>query len=381
MKKRMFTFKALSLTLALLICLSGFSGFAFAAGSPMLYVSGSEGAPGELVTVVVNISDNPGIAGFCADLSYDPAVLTPVSVNAGNALTSGTLTSNFSSSGFDARDGVISFSFFGTSNVRNNGAFLSLTFRVNQSTDATLSVIGVDCYDVTNQDLEDVTITSRSGAVSIKEAEEDKDKEEDKTDKEEEKKVEIKLRNRASTIKYMVGRGNKFEPESNATRYEVVECFFNLFDVDVATNNTKSMFKDVDGKHVAMVNLFATAGVVQGMGDGTFQGNKTITRAEFCVFVVNLMGLDIKRVADQGFPDVKGNNWYVPYVNACAKAGYVKGRDTGEFDPNGLITRAEVATLINRITKVNVNAAKDCPFDDVDPGKWYYKQVAAAAKK
>lgn len=379
MKRKIFTFKVLSLTLVLLMCLAGFSGMSFAAASPMFYISGSEAAPGELVTVVVNISDNPGIAGFCADLTYDPSVLTPVSAKAGSALTGGTLTSNLDSSSFDAKDGMISFAYFSAADARNNGAFLTLTFRVNQNADAALSVIGVTCSDASNQNGEDVIVNSRSGAVSIKEAE--KDKEEDTTDKEEEKKVEIKLRNRASQIKYMVGRGDKFEPDSNATRYEVVECFFNLFDVDVATNNTKSMFKDVDGKHVAMVNLFATAGVIKGMGDGTFQGNKTITRAEFCVFVVNLMGLDIKRVADQGFPDVKGNNWYVPYVNACAKAGYVKGRDTGEFDPNGLITRAEVATLINRITKVNVNAANDCPFDDVDPGKWYYKQVAAAAKK
>ena len=139
-------------------------------------------------------------------------------------------------------------------------------------------------------------------------------------------------------------------------------------------------FKDVSTKYNTMVNLFAAAGVIKGYDDGTFKGDKTITRAEFCVLITNLMGLDISKARDQGFPDVKGNNWYVPYVNACAKAGYVKGRDTGNFDPNGLITRAEVATLINRITGADVESAVSCAYSDVNPAKWYFKQVAAAAK-
>ena len=377
MKKNTFKIKALSAIFAVVLCLSCFSSFAFAATTPILSVSSVEGAAGDIVTVSVFMSGNPGIAGMKVLLNFDKSVLTPVSAGAGAKLASTGVTTNVDDPSQNLRDlDAISFMFYRTTSYKGNGEFFTATFRINKDTKATSSIVSVVCREATNQDLDDISVNTTSGMITIKEAE----KEDDKTDSGNEAKATIKLRTKASKIKYMPGRSSgNFEPDANATRYEVVECFWNLFEVDVMVDPSKS-FKDVSTKYNTMVNLFAAAGVIKGYDDGTFKGDKTITRAEFCVLITNLMGLDISKARDQGFPDVKGNNWYVPYVNACAKAGYVKGRDTGNFDPNGLITRAEVATLINRITGADVESAVSCAYSDVNPAKWYFKQVAAAAK-
>ena len=286
--------------------------------------------------------------------------------------------SNLTSPDFKVSDELVAITMFGAEDCTSDGTFFKITFKVNKSASDISSAISISCSEATNQNFNEVSVRTSDGTVKVVAGEvKDEGKEEEKEDNT--KKDVIKLRTKASKIKYMVGRSStKFEPDANATRYEVLECFYNLFDVDVMAVDKK--FKDVSPKYKSMVNLFATAGVVKGYDDGTFKGDNTITRAEFCVFITNLMGLDIKKAKDQGFPDVKGSNWYVPYVNAVAKAGYVKGRDTGMFDPNGLITRAEVATLINRITKVNVDSATTCIYGDVNPSRWYFKQVAAAAK-
>ncbi len=382
MKKTKLPIRVLSALFAFLMCVSCFTSFSVAAETATLKAITSEVNAGETVTVTLAMSGNPGIAGMSVRLEYDSDVLTPVSVGEGSAISSSSITSNFDSPTFKASSELITFLLWGASNTYSNGSFFTVTFKAKDIAAEAVSAISVDCVDASNQDGDTVSVKCIGGSVKVLPGEEEKeeDPKEDET-----KKADIRLRTKAHKIKYMAGRtSDKFMPDENATRYEVVECFYNLFDVDVMA--TDKGFRDISPKYKSMVNLFASAGVIKGYdddGDGkpeVFKGDNTITRAEFCVLIVNLMGLDISKARDQGFPDVKGNNWYVSYVNAVAKAGYVKGRDTGKFDPNGLITRAEVATLINRITGVDVDAATTCIYGDVSPNKWYFKQVAAAAK-
>ncbi|MBQ8208820.1 MAG: S-layer homology domain-containing protein [Clostridia bacterium] len=381
MKKNKSSTKALSALLAVLMCLSCFAYFTFAASNPVLSVIGSEAAPGDLVTVTINMSGNPGIAGMSVDVSFDNSVLTPVSASAGSALVGKGVTSNFDDPSADTSDlDTIFFQLVSMKNVTTNGAFFTITFKVKDGSDAALSAIRINCNDAANQDLDDVYVNTTNGAVTILEAEEDDKKNEDNKDDEDlGQKAEIKLRNKASKIKYMVGRGDKFEPDEYATRYEVVECLYNLFDIDLMVDDDIS-FKDVDAKHNAMVKLFAAAGVINGYTDNTFRGNNTIKRSEFCVLVTALLDLDLGRARDQGFTDVKDKDWFAPYVNICAREGLVQGKGNNRFAPNANITRAEVATLINRITGADVDSATSCIYPDVDPDKWYFGQVAAAAK-
>ena len=165
-------------------------------------------------------------------------------------------------------------------------------------------------------------------------------------------------------------------PKQDATRYEVVEAFYNLFTVTVQSKD--SGLKDVDSKYKSMVDLFVAAGVLNGYpSDNTFRGTKTITRAEFCKIVCVLLSMETSGNVTDDLKDIKGH-WADEYITACYEAGYVQGKGEGRFAPNANITRAEVCTLINRIT--GAKAGTSCSYSDVKSTDWFFGAVAAAAK-
>lgn len=186
----------------------------------------------------------------------------------------------------------------------------------------------------------------------------------------------IGLKKDAATIKYMDGRDGKFAPNEAATRYEVIKALNNVFDITAKV--TETTLSDVDAEYKDLVSLFTSAGIINGYpSDNTFRGTKTITRAEFCKIVCIMLGLDVEGAKDAEFNDVK-DSWAVSYINACAAKGYIQGKGEGRFAPDANITRAELATLVNRIT--GAVAGTECSYDDVAKDAWYFGAVAAAAK-
>jgi hypothetical protein len=49
------------------------------------------------------------------------------------------------------------------------------------------------------------------------------------------------------------------------------------------------------------------------------------------------------------FPDVPADAWYAEAVAYCASAGLMVGREDGTFDPLAPVTRAELAALAQRL--------------------------------
>lgn len=49
------------------------------------------------------------------------------------------------------------------------------------------------------------------------------------------------------------------------------------------------------------------------------------------------------------FVDVSPEDWFAPYVDVCVEAGLMKGVGEGRFDPQGVVTMAEAATIAARI--------------------------------
>ena len=59
-----------------------------------------------------------------------------------------------------------------------------------------------------------------------------------------------------------------------------------------AADEAVPTFSDIDGKHYQMpVEVLTSLGLIAGYEDGTFGGEKTVTRAEMAGFIVREMGL------------------------------------------------------------------------------------------
>jgi hypothetical protein len=175
---------------------------------------------------------------------------------------------------------------------------------------------------------------------------------------------------------------------------------YNATDKQVSTNrNSFSTYTVIENKVTfndiasvqdwagRQIQVAAAKGIIEGRADGQFVPNDTVTRAEFAKLIVTAFTLQDDS-AKNTFKDVNSKDWFAPYVAAAAKAGIINGRSADQFDPNGEITRAEMATMASRalVATGNFQYEKDADaalknFKDADDiGSSLKDGVALAAK-
>ena len=79
------------------------------------------------------------------------------------------------------------------------------------------------------------------------------------------------------------------------------------------------------------------------------------------------------------FKDVDTKAWYAEAVSAAVDNGLLYGKSSSIIDPNGAMTRAEMAAIINRSFGC-YKTADISQYKDVSKSKWYYKDVALAVQ-
>ena len=79
------------------------------------------------------------------------------------------------------------------------------------------------------------------------------------------------------------------------------------------------------------------------------------------------------------FRDFDRTAWYAEAVSAAVDNGLLYGKSSSIIDPNGDMTRAEMAAIINRSFGC-YKAADISQYKDVSNSKWYYKDVALAVQ-
>lgn len=128
-------------------------------------------------------------------------------------------------------------------------------------------------------------------------------------------------------------------------------------------------FKDVaDSVFADSINTLATYHLLQGNENGNFCPKETLTRAEACALLVN--ALNLFSTEKQYFTDVSDDDRYAPYINAAAAAGLVMGMGDGTFQPDRTMTRQEFCVMIGRALRyLNVNydyAAQSISPEELD---------------
>ena len=84
-----------------------------------------------------------------------------------------------------------------------------------------------------------------------------------------------------------------------------------------------------------------------------------------------------RKVTD--FRDFDKSAWYAEAVSAAVDNGLLYGKSSTIIDPNGDMTRAEMAAIINRSFGC-YKTADISQYKDVAKSKWYYKDVALAVQ-
>ncbi|MDE0369868.1 MAG: S-layer homology domain-containing protein [bacterium] len=113
------------------------------------------------------------------------------------------------------------------------------------------------------------------------------------------------------------------------------------------------MFTDVSDMHSFKdaINCIAYYGITKGSGDGsTFSPNDTVSRWEMALFMARAAGpagMTLSMAADQGFADI-GDAPAEAHdaINQLAAAGIMAGKSATMFDPNGTVSRADMAVIL-----------------------------------
>ncbi|WP_138159302.1 S-layer homology domain-containing protein [Peptoniphilus catoniae] len=100
---------------------------------------------------------------------------------------------------------------------------------------------------------------------------------------------------------------------------------------------------------------------IKGYPDGSFKPESNLTRAEAATMIARLVKLDMSDDTKPDFKDVE-SGWYNAAINAVVKKNLMIPDKDGNFRPNEAITRGEMARALQFIDKKN---DKTAPFADV----------------
>ncbi len=123
-----------------------------------------------------------------------------------------------------------------------------------------------------------------------------------------------------------------------------------------------------------LVNLNA----IKGYPDNTFKPNNNITRAEFATVLVK--GFKLEQKGSKVFADTT-NHWAKDFIATAAANGIVSGYDENTFGPNDLITREQMAVMIAKALKIDVEDSNITFADKEKVSSWAKNAVAASAEK
>ncbi|GEM_PF-4860037 len=148
----------------------------------------------------------------------------------------------------------------------------------------------------------------------------------------------------------------------------------------------KDMFTDMDGHWaIEAVEEMATLGIIKGRGNGIFDPDSRVSRAEFAAIMVRLAETK-KPLAESPalLRDIPSGSWYESPIRKAYKAGILSGDGKGKIRPGEGISRQEMAVmavnLSNSIGKSLPQPANLLVFSDRASIAWWAKKPVATAK-
>lgn len=187
-------------------------------------------------------------------------------------------------------------------------------------------------------------------------------------------------------IAYVMGYPDgTVKPNNNISRAEVTSIFFRILKNDVREANLteNNNFNDVEATawFNTAISTMAALGIVNGRDTGGFDPDAFITRAEFAVICARFDNSAYE--AAGSFSDISGH-WAENEIIEAAARGWIRGYEDGTFKPEQYITRAEAMTMINRVLNRIPETADDLFEgmtawpDNSDSNVWYYLPIQEA---
>ncbi len=144
-----------------------------------------------------------------------------------------------------------------------------------------------------------------------------------------------------------------------------------------------SVFSDVrvGGTHGAAIEALADLGVFTGTecGDGLFCPDQPVNRWVMAVWLIRVLGHEVKAPGTSRFADVEATEWWSPYAEELADRNISVGCETGplRYCPDDPVTRAQMATFLFRA--FGLDSAPPAGFTDTEGNDAHRTNIDALA--
>ena len=170
----------------------------------------------------------------------------------------------------------------------------------------------------------------------------------------------IEVLNKEIHFNYVIGyTDGTIRPNNDISRAEVATIFFRLLTDEAREQYTTTAGNFTDVKAGMWCNraiaTLTNMGIIKGYTDGSFRPNADITRAELATIIARFAKLDVNT---KTFSDINGH-WAQKSIELAAGNGWINGYEDGTFRPNNNITRAETFAMINRVLDRQTESVSD----------------------
>jgi N-acetylmuramoyl-L-alanine amidase len=152
---------------------------------------------------------------------------------------------------------------------------------------------------------------------------------------------------------------NRFFPDRPLTRAELAAFLQRSFGFSspVQSASTLPSFTDLSTQHWAYTTVLhaANSGLFQGYPDGTIRPDDPVSRSEVAVVIDRLIGTSFTNNDDENsvdfptFHDVPADDWAFASIRRLSREGIIQGIQVARFEPSRSVTRAEIATMVDRL--------------------------------
>ena len=122
-------------------------------------------------------------------------------------------------------------------------------------------------------------------------------------------------------------------------------------------------------------------GIMDGVSDGAFNPDGTMTRAMLVTILYRLEGSPDLSDENLGYPyaDVEPGAWYADAVYWARISGVAEGVSDTDFDPDGIMTREQLVTMLYRYAGSPAGGEGTSFADSADISSWAAGAVAWAS--
>lgn len=188
--------------------------------------------------------------------------------------------------------------------------------------------------------------------------------------------------------------GGLFNPYKTTSRAQAVvmltRAFYGVTDATVKSYGVRAVYADVPTTawYAPYISFAYDQGLLAGVS-GTangFRPDAPITRGEFTELACRFSGVTPSGNYGYVFPDVAASHANYDSIGYAASKRWANGYTDGNFRPNQVISRAEIAVMVNRVLGrtadkafIDANIQGLHTFSDIPVGYWAYYDILEAA--